>query len=850
MILRRLNIPDRIVVLTWAGLLLCTCQVQLIAQSSSTGIIQGTVLDSTSEEPLIAVNVSVIGTPYGTFTNAEGFYLLRNIPAGEQSLRFSYVGYREQIVEKVSVLPGLRTTINARLEPTTIEMEPVIVPAERVLIQRDITGTLHRVGQAAVQNLPMYSIQDLVELQPGVTAGGHIRGGRAAETVYVLDGAMIQDPTSGGASISVPRSAISEVNIHTGGFDAEFGNALSGVIQLVTRRGNNTREGMLRYDRDDSDRIIDGTEHSERGQAELRLSGPIVQDRLFYLIAADHTSDNTRWWQDFDLTEYPKPYTNNWNVFLRSDLYVNQALRISLEGVFSHLWERGYEWRWRRNLEGLPVTWEDNNRILLSLNHMISPTVFYDIKLSRLDISKGISEDNKSDLGSMDLWEYDSFLQYVSAGDRLWWFRGNQQIHAVQSSAVAQIQNHRLQVGFDLNYFSLNADLLKIEPQVTYYGLPKLGQEPLDFSYDYSYSPRTGSVYIQDTYESGNDLVIKAGFRYDWLDPRAQRPVVEWVPSSASEFEHEITSWLPASRKEMISPRIGLAFPIDLNNYVFVNYGEFFQVPLFDQMYSGLHVDLKRGHRALIGNPDLEHQRTKAYEVAVRRVFDESTVGSATLFYKESFNLIDTKTYSASDSKALEDGFTQFVNLPLARASGLEISFDTILPGQVGLRASYTYMTVRGHADTELSGLNYLQWGFEPSRQMYYLSWDQRHTVSGELHGDYRGFRYSIVGRFNTARPYTYAPSESGVLPEGTTVIPNNERMQEYVRIDLRISREWGLRVHGKVFTIQAFCDVRNLTDRKNVLWMASDGQIGGELGDPGAWELARRTRIGLEVRF
>jgi len=154
MILRCLNTLDRIVVLTFAGLMLCTCQVQLIAQSSSTGIIQGTVLDSTSEQPLVAVNVSVIGTPYGTFTNAEGFYLLRNIPAGEQSLRFSYVGYREHIVENVSVLPGLRTAIDARLVPTAIEMEPVIVPAERVLIQRDVTGTLHRIGSGTCWTEP------------------------------------------------------------------------------------------------------------------------------------------------------------------------------------------------------------------------------------------------------------------------------------------------------------------------------------------------------------------------------------------------------------------------------------------------------------------------------------------------------------------------------------------------------------------------------------------------------------------------------------------------------------------------------------------------------------------------
>jgi outer membrane receptor protein involved in Fe transport len=428
--------------------------------------------------------------------------------------------------------------------------------------------------------------------------------------------------------------------------------------------------------------------------------------------------------------------------------------------------------------------------------------------------------------------------------------RQREQSRRAGDSLTAQAGGHRLKAGFDLAFNQLDSRLTKLEPQTTYYGQPITTEEPLNFTNDYRYYPRTGAIYLQDTYETSDGLVIKAGLRYDWLDPRARRPVIEWVPTTATEFEQQVTGWAPASRKELLSPRIGLAFPLDVQTYFLFNYGEFFQVPLFDQLYSGLNVDLTRGLRVLVGNPDLEHQRTKSYEFAFRREFDPRAVGSLTYFYKESFNLIDTKTFTAGDSRALEDGFTQFVNLPLSRSSGVEVSFERRPEELIGYRVAYTYMVARGHADTELSGLNYLQWGFEPPRTMHYLSWDQRHTIAVEAMGSLAGMDVNLIGRFNSARPYTYAPSASGVLPEGTTVMPNDARMREIVQIDIRVGRDWQVRLGGREYVVRVYGDIRNISDRANVEWISGNGVIGGELRDPGAYRIGRRSRIGLEISF
>jgi outer membrane receptor protein involved in Fe transport len=750
------------------------------------------------------------------------------------------------------VLPSLRATVEVRMEPTPIEMPPVTVTAERPLVQRDVTGTMYRVASVEIERLPVDTIQEVVELQPGVVSGGHIRGGRTDETLYLLDGVPVQDPTAGMAAIALPKSAITELNVHTGGFDAAYGNALSGVVHIITRRGTNRLRSMVRYDRDDLGEPFGGTEHSGRSQLEGMISGPLVRDRAFWLIAADHVTDNTRWWQDFQHTTLETPYQNSWNLFARTDFYLSETLRLAIQGVTSHEEDLGYEWRWRFNLEGLPASWRDSGRLALTLNHMISPAVFYDLQLSQFIINRGMRRGPRATVESDTLWSYDTFLQYVEpdGGKRLWWFRGEQTITSGRGAITAQIGRHRLRAGFEVSLYDLTSDLLKVEPQTTFYGLPLPDEPPLDYSHTYEYQPRTGGFFLQDTYESGDGLILNIGLRYDWLDPRASRPVVEWVPTTAEEFEQEITAWVPADRKAQISPRIGLAFPLPERTWFLFNYGQFFQVPLFDQLYSGLDLDLTRGLRVLVGNPDLEHERTKSYEFSLRRELNDRSVASLTYFFKESFNLVDTKTFLSADSRALEDGFTQYVNLPLARSSGAEAAFEQRITDGIGLKVAYTFMTARGQAETGLSGLNYLQWGFEPPRTMHFLSWDQRHTLLAEVMGRMGGVDYDLIARFNSPRPYTYAPSATGVLPEGTVVEPNNERMKEIFLIDLRIRKRIPLTIGGRTSEVALFADIRNLTDRKNIVWIASDGRVGGELGDPGAWRIGRRTRIGLEVRF
>jgi len=88
------------------------------------------------------------------------------------------------------------------------------------------------------------------------------------------------------------------------------------------------------------------------------------------------------------------------------------------------------------------------------------------------------------------------------------------------------------------------------------------------------------------------------------------------------------------------------------NGYLFMNMGWYFQYPLFDYLYTGLdRAALARGLSALTGNPDLEPERTLAYELSMRYSFPGNLVASITYFSKQTTNLIDTKTFVPGDSK-------------------------------------------------------------------------------------------------------------------------------------------------------------------------------------------------------
>lgn len=820
-----------------------------------TGILEGRVVDRRTKEALVGVNIIIIGQNLGGSTDAEGSYQIKNIRAGVYDVRFSIVGYKTVVMKQVTILPDLRTRMDVQMEQTAIELEVIEVRAERPLIQRDLAATAYSIGEIKLEKLPISAFKDVLTLQPGTTVEGNVRGGKTHEVVFLVDGLPVQDVIGGGLGTNLPRSSISGLTIHTGGFEAEYGNALSGVVNVITKTGGNQHKLSVRLERDNWLPESVNKQVDKATEVEVSAGGPILGERMSYFTANTLLAQDTRWWQDFEHF-FSSPVSQELSGFAKVEYVASTDLRLTLQGIYSLRKWRDYEFSWRFNLSGLPTRSRDSYRLAFVLSHTLSQNSYYTLSLSRYFHGARIGEGSKEEL-SLQPYEYDFYLQYVLRGSRNWWADTRQTVYTLKGDFTTQInKTHLFKVGFELNQYDIFSDLAKYEPQTTYFGKPIVDAPLLNYSNSYNYQPRSGSVFVQDKIElvkDGSNMSI--GLRWDFLDPTAERPLVEFIPTSPSEYLQVVKGTTRASVKHQFSPRISFAGPVSPTSFFFVNFGHYFQYPLFDYLYSGINpAQLRLGAKnVLAGNPDLEPERTVAWEIGFKYGLSEHLVASVTYFKKNTKNQIDAKTLIPFDSKSAGDyGFASYVNNAEAYSSGIEFLISRERDERFTGSLSYSYMTTEGVSEYVDQRINYAQWGFPLAVKPFPLSWDQRHTVKADA--DLKlpwDIQANVIILYNSPRPFTYFPTRDGFTPSDTSrvLVPNNARMQHVVFFNTKLSRQFALDTE-KRYLLTIFADIRNLINRKNVRWYDSSGRIGGELGDPSAYYDPRRTRIGVRLEF
>ena len=265
-------------VVSIAALLL---SIPVVGLGGTTGSLEGVVTDSETDQPLVGANILLLSTRQGASTDTTGF--LQDPQHQGRVLRSSDIDDRLQNddVSDVVILPDRRSKLNVSMKESPIELEAMEVISESPLIQTEITGTSYEIDAEVLINRPIDSFSEVVALQPGTTVEGNIRGGKVREALYLIDGLPVQDVIRGGLGTELPKSAILQMSVKTGGFDAEYGNALSGVINVITRTGGDDREFSLRAAKDN---LFGGTEVSKRHELELMASGPRWERRRTFLL--------------------------------------------------------------------------------------------------------------------------------------------------------------------------------------------------------------------------------------------------------------------------------------------------------------------------------------------------------------------------------------------------------------------------------------------------------------------------------------------------------------------------------------------------------------------------------------
>ena len=206
--------------------------------SGQTGKIAGIVTDASSGGALVGCNVLVKGTSQGASTDANGEYFIINLSPGSYDLEFSMIGYAAYTAEGVSVNIDVTTPVNAAVSTEAVAMSGIVVTAEQPAIEKTLTSTKQIVTGDMMSGMAVTDVNDVIKTLPGVTEVGgdlHIRGGRSGEEMYLVDGASVTNAVMGGEAIPVNPGMVGELQLITGTFNAEYGQAMSGIFNTVLR---------------------------------------------------------------------------------------------------------------------------------------------------------------------------------------------------------------------------------------------------------------------------------------------------------------------------------------------------------------------------------------------------------------------------------------------------------------------------------------------------------------------------------------------------------------------------------------------------------------------------------------
>ena len=865
--------------------------------AGTTGKIAGRIVDDEGS-PLIGVSVMVLNTDFGSVTNMNGEYFIINLDPGTYNLRASMVGMGQQIKEGVSVFSDITTRMDFILSQEAAGTTVITVTDQRSMILHDISSTIFIIDRDEINTKPVSGIQDLIILQPGVifqSDGLHIRGGRVGEVAYMIDGFSLISPVSNVYNYTVPLSAISEASIITGGISAEYGNAQSGVINIVTCEGGpeyrgefNVRSGDLSEIGDESIALNDVNiwqSNSYIGDilnVECAVGGPEpVSSFLLPAIGIRIPGEirvfaTAEWFESgHDKLDSRGNWSNNCqgrlNGTLKLTYRVSPNTKITFSGLYLNRTRGWNDWQWHLFEDhyiddgdtliyasdikyALPTRYERNYSISAYLSQTLNESTFLEFKLNQyqVDTEYRIDSEDGGFLGDgfsrEDWYEFepserfiDNFGFYHSGHHNQIWYDSRSTVSTARIELSSQVNTHHLvKTGIEAKYNDI-----------------------YDFSvYAYSSSdvrinlirsfPNSGSFYIQDKIEYTAGLIANIGVRLDYFDANHDKIVV-------SEEGELFSEKVPV--KYHISPRLGITHPVTDKDVIYFSYGHYYQVPNMNVLYYGSDYNLS-GEMSLVGNPDLDLELTTAYEIGLRHQFNDITLLGITAFYKDMENLISTEA-----GASLEDFFYTYVNSTgSGSARGIELSLSRRASDFWSSSVNYTYAISKGRSSSPTENYSYGWAGYQVPHDDTYYDWDQRHTANisldfrvprgeGPRLADYsflEGFGLNLIWQYGSGCPYDN-PGH-GTHP----FFRNQNRYPAETIADLKINKQ----IWINDLTFNLYCNIYNVFNEKNistimsVSWYDADMNGDGEpdhdptgyYGDPSAWSPSRHVLFGLSL--
>jgi outer membrane receptor protein involved in Fe transport len=398
-----------------------------------TGKISGKVVDAESGEELPGASIRIEGTTLGNMAGPDGSYFIISIPPGVYSVTASLIGYQSVTAKGVEVASDRTTEQSFKLKATALELEGITVTAERKAIEKDITSSVRTISTSEIKNMPVKEISQILATQVGFVTKNyelHIRGGRAGEALYIVDGVPTRDLLGGLGKVTggmnVSSANIEEISVLKGGFDAEYGNVQSAVINLVTKEGSSkATSGNLEFLTDDLGAHQLNKYSFNTDRVEFGLSGPdpffttrflpalgikFLGEKVAYYMSGTVNKTDTY----YQVNKYATPLTAK---KFRVDQVLGFDVPERMNNEYSSLFKLTYKaapdkklvfsakgtwdryslffnpssetrgdvniWKYRYTPSTIPQIETNTNSLSLLFTHNVSKSSFYEIQLSR-----------------------------------------------------------------------------------------------------------------------------------------------------------------------------------------------------------------------------------------------------------------------------------------------------------------------------------------------------------------------------------------------------------------------------------------------------------------------------------
>ncbi|MCF7824711.1 MAG: TonB-dependent receptor [Candidatus Marinimicrobia bacterium] len=687
------------------------------AWSSPTGKISGYISDGSTGERLIGVNVIIPELGVGAASDMDGFYSILNIRPGRYTLQASMMGYSTLSIANVDVIIGLTTEIDFKLQLEVLGLETVTVYSERPIVKKDLSGSQLNMSQTSIEQLPISSVSSILGVQAGVE-NMQVRGGSSAQTAVIMDGFILSDNRSNAPVTTISLSSVEEIQVQSGGFNAEYGNIRSGIVNVTTAEGPADKYvasfyyqvspaapkhyGISPYDKNsyflrpylDDDVAWSGTDNgawdeytqrqyinfagwNERYDAETGMTASAAQQQWIY----EHrrTGEITKPDQTLDIgfggpvpliskLRFYLSYRNEEEMFifpLSRDGYSSNSTRLKLNYNISNnkklvattLYSEEHSinpYNWTTVPEGnlLRGTYSVANladdavlftpgyfspysifrtRFNVSFNHMLTSDSYYEIIAQ-----SGITRYQTYELDARDTTKHEIFPGFYDdeapyGYDSGAWMNIGRDTSRTFSNLLKfdytnQINNHnQVKVGLQGSW-----DIFKVRSYM------ESAKDTWRREMNYDVSPYRVSAYVQDKLEF-EGFVANLGLRAEYADANTD---VYLLDPFDDLFKQGLGSYLDSlAEKEKsestftLSPRLGISHPITDHSKLYFNYGHF-----FSEAQSTYRFRLQRESNGLVtnlGNPELDQERTIAYELGYSHGFLNTYLLDLATYYKD-----------------------------------------------------------------------------------------------------------------------------------------------------------------------------------------------------------------------